>query len=185
MTWEPTDERLVQFCDEHQARVMAMIVGIVSDRHVAEDLTQETFLRVYLQWNRVQLMSSPGPWVTRVACNLANSWWRRRYAEHRANRRHAGSPRGPTPAEPADVLAVRAAVSALPPRQRTAIVMRYFGGLSVEDTATAMHCRTGTVKSLTHRATNALRVALDADPDVPVVDARPQSPIPMIMTEEV
>lgn len=107
-------------------------------------------------------MASPRAWLSRVGLNLARSWWRRVYAEQRANRRHSAGPDAPT-AEPADVLAIRAAVATLPRRQRAVLVLRYYGDLSVEETAETLGCAQGTVKSLTHRAIASLRTAL-ADP---------------------
>ncbi len=57
---------------------------------------------------------------------------------------------------------VAAAVRALPARQRAVVVLRFFEDLSVEDTAEALGCTTGTVKSQTHRALQALRGKLPA-----------------------
>ncbi|MDP3711673.1 MAG: sigma factor-like helix-turn-helix DNA-binding protein [Mycobacteriales bacterium] len=58
-------------------------------------------------------------------------------------------------------LAVRRAVAALPLRQRTALVYRYYSDLSVEQTAEAMGRATGTVKSLTSQAIASLRAHAD------------------------
>ena len=57
----------------------------------------------------------------------------------------------------ATVIAVRVAVARLPQRQRTALVLRYFADLSVAETAEAMRCPEGTVKTLTRQAILALR----------------------------
>jgi RNA polymerase sigma factor (sigma-70 family) len=59
------------------------------------------------------------------------------------------------------VVAVRSAVAALPPRQRAALVLRYYGGLSLAETAETLGCAEGTVKSLTHKAIAALRTTFD------------------------
>ena len=106
-------------------------------------------------------MASPHAWLSTVGLNLARSWWRRRYAEQRANRRMAAGGRDDAPgAEPSDVLAVRSAVAGLPERQRAALVLRYYGGLSLAETAEALGCAEGTVKSLTHKAIVRLRQSL-------------------------
>lgn len=151
------DRDVASFCDAEQLRVVRIVFGIVGDRHVAEDLAQETFVRVYLHWERVQAADSPQAWTARVATNLANSWWRRRYAEGRANRRHGVASEDASDVEPSDRVALERAVAALPRRQRTVISLRYLGGLSVAETATAMRCREGTVKSLTSKAMSQLR----------------------------
>lgn len=73
----------------------------------------------------------------------------RGYAEQRAYRR-LGATRSNMPGpEPSDVVAVRSAVVALPPRERAALVLRYYGGLSLVETAETLACAEGTVKSLT------------------------------------
>jgi RNA polymerase sigma factor (sigma-70 family) len=58
------------------------------------------------------------------------------------------------------------AVMDLPVRQRAVLVLRYFQDLSVEQTADALGCSTGTVKSQTHHALNKLREALGDHADL-------------------
>lgn len=142
---------------------------------MAEELAQDAVVRLQEQWPKVQAMASPDRWLRRVGLNLANSWWRRRYAERRAMALAASGHRGATTAEPADVLAIRSAVAALPRRQRTALTMRYFAGLSVAETAAEMHCAEGTVKSLCSQAIAALRLEFlePVDPDEPVGPIEP------------
>jgi RNA polymerase sigma-70 factor (ECF subfamily) len=97
-------------------------------------------------------------WTYRVAVNLANSWLRRRMAERRAHARLSGrAASAHTDPDPADAVAVRRAVGALPRRQRTALVLRYYADLPVAEVAALMGCAPGTVKSLTSKALTALR----------------------------
>lgn len=147
------DERLAQVCRREHARLVGLVALHVSDRHVAEELVQEAFVQLCLQWRNVE---RPEAWLTRVSLNLANSWLRRRIAERRANRRHdeQSEPAGMT--DTAAVLSLRAAVSRLPRRQRTAVVLRYYEQMSVAETAAFMRCAEGTVKALTHRALQRL-----------------------------
>jgi RNA polymerase sigma-70 factor (sigma-E family) len=167
-----TGDGVAAFCDAEHVRVVGIVYGIVGDRDIAEDIAQETFVRVYLHWERVRSADSPQAWTARVASNLANSWWRRRYAEYRANGRHGIDPDEDAGDETADRLAVRRAVAGLPRRQRTVIALRYMGGLSVAETALAMRCREGTVKSLTSKAMSQLRTHFvddDASPSTRLV----------------
>ena len=69
---------LVAFVDQQYARVFATLVVVCGDRAVAEDLAQETFTRTCQHWERVRVMDAPGPWVHRVAVNLALSGRRRK-----------------------------------------------------------------------------------------------------------
>jgi RNA polymerase sigma factor (sigma-70 family) len=132
-------------------------------------------------------MDSPHSWLSVVGLNLARSWWRRRYAEQRANRRSRALTTTAPPAEPADVLTVRAAVAQLPHRQRSALLFRFYAGMSVVETAAAMHCAEGTVKSLTHRAMAALREMLsDLAPTLeePVDPLEPVEPVEAVPPDE-
>ncbi len=114
-------------------------------------------MRVVRDWRKLQKMDSPEAWVHRVALNLANSFFRRRAAEARAKKRLAAEPERFTPAAGPDDLEVRQAVEALPRRQKTALALRYFAGLSVRETAEVLDCPEGTVKTLTHKAITTLR----------------------------
>jgi RNA polymerase sigma-70 factor (sigma-E family) len=157
------DPALAELCRTEHVRLVGLLALYVGDRHVAEDLAQETLVRLHQHWPRVREMAAPRAWLSRVGLNLARSWWRRHYAEQRAHRRVMSRASDYSEPEPADVLTVRAAVSTLPPRQRAALVMRYYAGLSVEDTAEALGCAAGTVKALTHRAIATLRTTLDLE----------------------
>ncbi|CAN5590640.1 N/A [soil metagenome] len=143
---------------------------------MAAELAQEALIRTIERWPQVSAMEAPEAWAYRVAFNLARSQLRRRLAERRA---HARSGRPATTSwnvDVAGVLVVRAAVAALPPRQRQAVVLRYFGDLSTDQTAAATGCRPGTVKAHLHQALANLRAAgltgIDAEPG-------PRGPAPM------
>lgn len=114
-------------------------------------------MRAIRDWRKVQKMDSPEAWLHRVALNLANSFFRRRAAEARAKERLAAEPQRSMPPASLGDLAVRQAVAALPRRQKTALMLRYFAGLSVSETAGVLECPEGTVKTLTHKAIATLR----------------------------
>jgi RNA polymerase sigma factor (sigma-70 family) len=78
------------------------------------------------------------------------------------------SNRPPERAAPAELAtedrdAVRGALARLAPRQRAVLVLRFFCDLSVADTATALHCSTGNVKSQAARGLAAMRKLLGVD----------------------
>lgn len=131
-------------------------------------------------------MERPGAWVHRVAINLANSRFRRFAAERRAHVRHGATADRYVVSDIAAAVEVRDAVAALPPRMRAAVVLRYFADMSVAETATAMGCAEGTVRSLTHKGLGALRArsTLLRSPPMPEVRdllrsaaARPDGPL--------
>lgn len=151
-------EAMTVFCRAEHARLVGALTLQVGDRAVAEELAQETLIRACQHWERVSQMASPRAWLHRVARNLARSWWRRRGAERRARARHDARPvdqRDST--DGSDRLAMRAAVRALPDRQRTALVLRYYADLPGAEVADLMGCAEATVRALTYQAIAHLR----------------------------
>lgn len=130
--------------------------AILGDRHESEECAQEALARLLTRWPRVRTYAPP--WVARVATNLAldRVRARRRAADHR--------PRPGEPAAEAELSDRRRdlgiALAALPRRQREAVVLRYLVDLSERETATAMGCSVGTVKSTVARALERMRSEL-------------------------
>ena len=148
---------LVAFCHQEHRRVVGLLALYLGDEATAQELAQDTFAKLCEHWHRVRDMDNRQAWLNRVALNLARSWFRRRYAEHRAQARHGPTTDEVDDANPTDAVAVRRAVSGLPPRQRTALVLRYYADLPVAEVAAQMGCAEGTVRALTHRAIATLR----------------------------
>jgi RNA polymerase sigma-70 factor (ECF subfamily) len=154
-------EAAAELCRRLQPGVFSALALYCGDTDLAEDLTQETLLRVWKHWQSVSEMERPDRWALRVAFNLAKSRWRRRRIERAID--GARTVEEPRRADPTDVIVVRVAVAMLPPRQRAAVVVRYFNDLSVTDAAMVLGCAEGTVKALTHQAVANLRVILEDD----------------------
>ena len=148
---------LREFCRRMYPQLVGTLTIVCGDRGVAEELTQETLIRVWDRWEQVRLKESPEGWAHHVAMNLARSWFRRKIAERRANQRTGTRQDAAAAEDVAGDLTLLAAVRALPPRQREVIALRYYAGLPVEQVATLMGCAQGTVKSLTSKAIDALR----------------------------
>ena len=147
------------FCREIRTRLVGSLTLYCGDRAVAEELAQEALVRAWERWDRVGAMASPEAWTYRTAFNLASSWGRRRSAERRAYRRSGSAePLAVTPDTPT-IETVRNAVAALPPKQRAAVVCRFYLAMTVAETAETLGCAEGTVKSSTHQALASLREA--------------------------
>lgn len=150
----------VEFCEREYPRLVGGLTLYTNDRDLAQELAQEALARACQHWRRVQRMDAPGAWLWRVALNLANrSFARRRRRRHA----EAGAAVGSISIDRdgAGVLDLRAAVAALPKRQRIAVMLRYYADLPVSEVADLMHCREGTVKALTHQGLDRLRRRLD------------------------
>jgi RNA polymerase sigma factor (sigma-70 family) len=149
---------LESFCRREHRRLVGAVGLYLNDVSLAEEIAQEALLRVCRAWPRVQQLESPGGWAHRVAMNLAVSAARSRRTRQRVDERLSTYARRlAEDADAAGALAMRVALAKLPERQREALVLRYYGDLSVAETAVAMSCPEGTVKTLTSRAVAALR----------------------------
>jgi RNA polymerase sigma-70 factor (sigma-E family) len=152
-------EDFVQSGSKRLLRTAHLLSG---DRTEAEDLLQMTLMRVARHWKTAA--TAPGPYANRVLINLS------RDRARRARRRVVQAPWDEAETMPngdeeiSEQIARRAlliaALTRLPDRQREVLVLRFYGDLSIEETAAATGASTGTVKSHTSRALARLRELL-------------------------
>ena len=131
---------------------------LCGDEHRAEDLVQEVLARAFARWGRIARLDHPDRYVRRMLVNAHHSWWRRR-GNREASVAEVTDRRAST--DEAAALAERDAlwrlVRALPPRQRTVIVLRYYEDLDDAAIAELMSCSAGTVRTHAMRALATLR----------------------------
>ncbi len=164
------DDDLDGFCRNQWPRLVGSLSLYLGRRDVAEELAQETLVRVCQRWRTVRSADSPAAWAHRVAFNLAKSHLRRE-ATWRRVRSRAIEPARIVSAGDVARVATRDALQSLPAAQRQALVLRYFADLSVRDVAALMRCPENTVKTHTRRALERLRAGgLLADDDVEMAD---------------
>ena len=152
-----------QFVRDSSPGLLRTAYLLTGDRGHAEDVVQTALLQVARRWKRIR--GEPTPYARRAVVNFAKNHWRDRF--RRARESAATVEPGYAPPE-GDVLLQQVLVPAvmhLPVRQREVLVLRYFQDLTIEQTADALGCSTGTVKSQTHHALSKLREAL-GDPAV-------------------
>lgn len=148
-------------------RLLRTAFLLCGDRGHAEDLVQTALMRTARRWRTAR--ENPDAYARRVVVNLSKDRWRE------LARRPAEAPLETDVAEPEhgalldrDQL-LRASLS-LPDGQRAVLVLRFFDELSVEETAAALGCSAGTVKSQTSRALGNLRAALNPQKEHADVD---------------
>lgn len=150
-----------------------MCLSLLGDPEAARDATQETAVRFLRQLPGFRGESQLRTWSLGIALNVAREIRRRRSRERPLGDAEVDgmslvgsrSP-GPSPHGTADAAEqheqLRRRLDDLPPRQREAIVLRFFEDLSVEEAAAAMGCAAGTVKATVHQALRSLRERLKA-----------------------
>ena len=163
----PDFETLV---NEHSRPVYAYLWRLLREPADAEDCLQETFLRAYQAYGRLDGHTNPTAWLYRIATNTARTHLRQR--SHAATRTADLDPEllagGPGPAEQADrremLAVVERAVEGLPYHQRAALMLRKYQGLSYAEVAAALECSEAAARANVYQALKKLRRALDLAP---------------------
>ena len=136
------------------------------DQGAAEDLLQDVLERAFSRWQRIT--GQPEPYLRAALANAATNRWRtrsRRVTETTLLDVHQPSVAGHDAAIAERDQVVRA-LAQVPPKMRAVLVLRFFDDLSEAQTAAAMGCSVGTVKSQTSRGLAALRKVMEGKPPV-------------------
>lgn len=146
-------------------RLLQSAYLLTGDQHLAEDLVQTCLEKLCLAWRRID--QNPDAYARTVLHREHIGQWRR----HRV--RELVTPSPPEVAAPDRTAAVdtrlvlQTALARLTAAQRSVLVLRYFNDLSEAETAVALDCSVGTVKSQTAKALGKLRldpaIAAEAD----------------------
>jgi RNA polymerase sigma-70 factor (sigma-E family) len=146
------------FLAERGDRLLREAIVLTGSRDAGEDLLQAGLERLFKNWRRVS--GDPEGYLRRTLANLAVDGWRRRgrWLDRLGLFRAADAGRVADGAGHVDLRDQLVRLLAqLPPRQRTAVVLRYWEELSEAETADVMGCSVGTVKSATSRGLHRLR----------------------------
>jgi RNA polymerase sigma-70 factor (sigma-E family) len=124
------------------------------DWHTADDLVSTTLVKLYEHWRRAQQAENLDAYVHGI---LAHAWLDERRKPWRREQTVEDVPEHVQPTTPLPDGDLFALLASLPPRRRACLVLRFYCDLSVEQTAEILGVSTGTVKSQTARALEALR----------------------------
>lgn len=157
------DELLTTLYTTRYRELVRLAAFLTGDRDNAEEVVQDAYVKVHSSWRRLRELDKAEAYLRTAVVNAARSRLRRRQVAQRYR------PEPMTDAASAESFAmeharrdaVLEALQALPRRQREAVVLRYYGDLSEAQTAEAMGCSVGSVKSHTSRAMTALRPLLE------------------------
>lgn len=158
MPRSPSDAEFTEFVHASWPSLYRTAYLMLGDRSEAEDLVQTTLAKTYASWSKVRDVNAAPGYARTVLVNTASSWFRKK-----SWRNELASLTLPEPThdpDHSDRPAVIGALRHLPPRQRAVIVLRYYEDQSVAQTAAALGCSEGTVKSQTSDALARLRTLL-------------------------
>jgi RNA polymerase sigma-70 factor (sigma-E family) len=157
-----TTTRDAEFADYVAARLPSfrrLALVLCQDWQHADDIVQAAITKLYLNWPKAKAAASTDAYVRTIVVreflDEQRSGWVRRVTlsgklPDRAAVRHDSD----------TAMDMRAALAALPPRQRATLVLRFYCDLNVDQAALVLSCSPGTVKSQTAKALEALRRAL-------------------------
>lgn len=146
------DEEFQSFVIGRWPRLIRTAFLLTGEQHAAEDLVQTTLERIYVAWRRVSSADDPEAYVRRMMVNAHARRHRRSLKEFLSPKDDSGLahdlPATGDPIARADERsALLKALTQLPPRQREAVVLRYWEDLTETQAAEAMGCSVGAVKS--------------------------------------
>ena len=164
-------EALGPLMERHERRVYRIALAYLRNPDDALDAVQETFVKAFLSASRWDGASDAGPWLSRIAVNHAIDRYRRSkrrratyspLEEGDHDQHFAADEPSPERKAISQNLGERIGVAlrALPEKQRAVFVLRHYDDMSLEEIATTLGLRLGTVKSSLHRAILGLRERL-------------------------
>ena len=160
------DQTVTAIYTAHYRSLVRLAVLLVRDVATAEEIVQDSFIALHSAWRRLRDDEKALSYLRQSVVNRSRSVLRYRSVVDK----NAPKPAPDVPSAEQGAIsllersAVMAALRTLPPRQREALVLKYYADLSEEQIATAMEISRGAVKSHTARGMAALRAALEPEP---------------------
>jgi len=160
------DDEYTEYISARMMSLRRTAYLLCQDWHRADDLVQAAITKLYVHWSRARAADHIDAYARTVLVHEflgeRRSAWARRVSLDGQVTQARADPAGYHDHD--DLLDLRAALAAVPPRQRATLVLRFYCDLNVEQAAQVLGCSAGTVKSQTVKGLAALRRALDPDP---------------------
>jgi RNA polymerase sigma-70 factor (ECF subfamily) len=174
--------------ERHSSNVFRLAYRMTGNQHDAEEVVQEAFLRAYQKLSQFAARANFGTWVYRIAANYAIDRMRRRRSEESRRELPGRSTDDGLESDPVSFVPdaapsperlaqsgqlaehIRCALNELTPAERTAFVMRHWGGSGIEEIAEALKSSSSAAKNTVFRSVQKLRRALE-----PFVERRGQA----------
>jgi RNA polymerase sigma-70 factor (ECF subfamily) len=149
----------------HRGEIATYLRRLLGNEGDAEDVGQDTWLRAHRAHGRLPANANVRAWLYRIATNRALTALRRRARRARATAEvdlDTLAGRSPDLEGAAMLRAVTAAIAALPPKQRAALVARRFHDLDYEEIGLALGCSPTAARANVYQAVRALKARLEA-----------------------
>lgn len=160
-TPDDRDQALCAMVERYQAVLTRSCCLILHDAALAEDAVQETLIKAYRTMDGFRGDCSEKTWLTHIAVNVCRDMLRSGWFRHVDRRVTPDTlPDASSPFIPADE-ALTLAIMNLPRKQREAVVLYYYQGLDMPETAAALGCAVSTVSLRLKQARQALRTDLE------------------------
>lgn len=162
---ETASGRLAELYERHAPQAVGFAYLLTADKTQAEDLVQEAFVRITGRFAHLRTHDSFNAYLRRTIVNLHTSKLRRlklerRYLQTQSSRAEAIATSDPDIGTRDEM---RRALAALPARQRTAIVLRYYADLSERQVAQELGCSPAAARSLVARGMEVLRAEIRSE----------------------
>ncbi|WP_379140045.1 RNA polymerase sigma factor [Paenibacillus sp. sgz500992] len=165
-----TEQQAREMFEEHSAYVYGIALMITKQRALADDITQETFLRAFAKHHLYHSSKPLRPWLYRITVNIARTMLRKKTW----SQLFAGTPSLDAADDSAESIALQSesdqllwtAVSRLSQKQREVVTLHYYAALPLPETASVLGIPLGTCKSRLHAALEKLRQYCELEPEL-------------------
>lgn len=157
---QPDEAEYVEFVTGRLPQLRRLAHHLTGDWHRADDVLQTMLGHLYVRWKRVRAATDVDVYVRAMVVNAFLTEKRRAWSRV-SLRPEPPEPSAVREADVAERVALRAALDAVPPRQRATLVLRFLYDLPVSEVARILGCTEGTVKSQTSHGLAAMRRLLD------------------------
>jgi RNA polymerase sigma-70 factor (sigma-E family) len=161
----PREDEFVAYYDAHARQLRRTAYLLCGDWHLAEDLTQIVFTKLFQSWSRIENADAVDAYarrtLLRVFLDERRRPWRREFSTAPGSVSLDRVTEPDTPPDERGLLST--ALLKVPERRRAVLVLRFWLDLSIEQTADLLGCSAGTVRSQTSRGLTDLREVLGRD----------------------
>lgn len=141
------------FFFDNRDRLFGVLCVMSGNRHDAEELAQDAFLRMWERWDSVASLDDPVAYLHRIAINS----FRKRLRRAEMARRLTGRSPDPLPDRGEDVVLLDEALRSLTPRQRAALVLTELLGYSADEAAKELGVKASTIGALKYQGRAVLK----------------------------